>query len=210
MTAHTPNPSRPRRCAAAFTLIELALSVFVMGVAILGIFGLSRLGIAAAAEAEDEARAAMFADDVFTTMRLYADAVRGTNSEDWIDFWENIDTNEFVVAGADFWQDADGYVPTIIPDGEIHTNVFYSVDVRDEGATFAPIPEYALHYRISIDEDPYSISAAMYSSDGGYGYAEVSPENTYRATLHVWNGGARRRPEAYSFYTHFFEGGELK
>ena len=204
----TASPAPPCRRTAAFTLIELALSVFVMGVGILGVFGLSRLGITAAAEAEDEVRAAMFADDVFTTMRLYADAMRGTNSDDWVDFWENIETNEFPVAGADLWQDADGYVPTIVPDGEIHTNVFYSVDIRDEGASFAPIPEYALHYRITIDEEPYSLSAAMSGRD--YGYTEVSSESTYRVSLHVWNGGARRRPEAYSFYTHFCERGDLK
>jgi hypothetical protein len=56
--------------------------VFVTGVAVLGVFGLLRLGVGASTEAEDELRAALFAEDVFTTLRVYSDAmldVRDTN-----------------------------------------------------------------------------------------------------------------------------------
>lgn len=190
---------KPSTCNLGFTLIELALSVFVMGVAILGIFGLSRLGLDAAAEAEDETRAAMFADDVFTTLRLYSDAMRSTNDTDWIEFWENIDTNEFAVAGCDFWQDRDGDPLTVIVDGELHTNEFYSVDIRDEGDKFAAIPEYALHYRVRVAMPPFS----------EYETGEYSPSNAVRVSINVWNGGARRRPDAYTFYTHFVDGGLL-
>ena len=48
-------PGDPEKRRAAFTLIELALAVFVMGVAVLGVFGLGRLGLTASTDAEAKA-----------------------------------------------------------------------------------------------------------------------------------------------------------
>ena len=64
-----PNSARIR--AAAFTLIETALAMLAIGLGLLAIFGLGRLGLQSAKETEHDQRCAMMADAVFETLREY-------------------------------------------------------------------------------------------------------------------------------------------
>ncbi len=64
-----PNSARIR--AAAFTLIETALAMLAIGLGLLAIFGLGRLGLQSSKETEHDQRCAMMADAVFETLREY-------------------------------------------------------------------------------------------------------------------------------------------
>lgn len=200
-----PSASQPSpvasRAARAFTLIELALAIFVLGMAVLALYSLSRLGVRAATEAEDEMRAAMFADDVFTTLGIYADHCRrATNETTWVEFWRQVQdgTQPLPVAAWDYWQGpGDGATPlTVYGDGEVRTNVYRSVDLRAD-ASFEAIPEYGVQYRLGVSLPPFN--------------KEQPPAwtNSVRVTLHVWSGTYRRNPEPFTFYTHFADAGVL-
>lgn len=54
-----------------FTLIETALAMLAIGLGLLAIFGLGRLGLQTAKETEYDQRCAMMADAIFETLRDY-------------------------------------------------------------------------------------------------------------------------------------------
>lgn len=211
---------------AAFTLIELALSIFVMGVAVLGIFSLSRVGVSAAMDAEDEMRASQFADDVFTTLRLYSDAFQDTNRWDTFDgslarwteglsasnnlfhvFWTKLAENggdEFICL-PDCWDSPDddmfggGGEETPYP---IRMQIVGQNDSRDDIVTTNVFCSKIIR---EIENPPavpeYAIRYRLVVVTNGTRSAS--------ANLNVWCGLDSRRRNDYTFYTHFFERGML-
>ena len=84
--------------SAGFMLIELAVASLVIAVGILALLGLSNIGERAATDTENETRATLFADEVFTTLRLYSDQVsRNTNHLGWLEFWTAVATGERIL-----------------------------------------------------------------------------------------------------------------
>ena len=89
-----PSPLRPLSGRnRAFTLIETALAMLAIGLGLLAIFGLGRLGLQAAKETEYDQRCAMMADAIFETLRDYnarfVEEARTNNAPNhvWQDFW---------------------------------------------------------------------------------------------------------------------------
>ncbi len=197
-------PAAPR-AARAFTLIELALAVFVLGMAVLALYSLARLGVRAATEAEDETRAALFADDVFTTLGIYADhyrrSGRTTNELTWVGFWQQVQQGQpLPVAAWDYWQRPDdGKVQLSFQVADdVRTNVHRSVNLRapDDDA-FAAVPECGFQYRLGVQLPPFGDEPPS------------AWTNSVRVTLHVWSGQFRRNPEPFTFYTHFADSGVM-
>ena len=211
---------------AAFTLIELALSIFVMGVAVLGVFGLARIGVSAAMDAEDEMRAAQFADDVFTTLRLYSDAVQDTSDTNrWETLCNDIGLDLDPGSGtlfSDLWAKLDGDDADFLrlPD------FWDKPDDNDNalGSCREPTP-YPIRMQIVGPDDDYDdmtttnifCSADIRGIRGGndpplpeytirYRLVIVTNSSSYvSANLNVWCGLDSRRRNDYTFYTHIFE-----
>lgn len=69
MTLRDPAAVPGGRRRAAFTLIETALALLAIGLGLLALFGLGRLGLQATKESEHDQRCALMADAVFETLR---------------------------------------------------------------------------------------------------------------------------------------------
>jgi len=86
----------PKTHSRAFTLIETALALLAIGLGLLGLFGLGRIGLQSAKESESDQRCAMMADAVFETLRetnaRFTDEAR-TNSVPWGDRWIGVLSN---------------------------------------------------------------------------------------------------------------------
>ncbi|MCL2104057.1 MAG: hypothetical protein FWH21_03230 [Kiritimatiellaeota bacterium] len=54
---------------SAFTLVETVLALVAIGIALIGLFGLGRIGLESSREAENDRRCTMMADAVFETLR---------------------------------------------------------------------------------------------------------------------------------------------
>lgn len=89
-TAGLLHPAHRRR--RAFTLIETALALLAIGLGLLALFGLGRLGLQSVKETENDARCERMADAVFETLRdcntRFIDKARtNTVSTTWINQW---------------------------------------------------------------------------------------------------------------------------
>lgn len=78
-----------------FTLIETALAMLAIGLGLLAIFGLGRLGLQTAKETEYDQRCAMMADAIFETLRDYnarfVEEARTSNVTNlWTIRWEQV------------------------------------------------------------------------------------------------------------------------
>jgi hypothetical protein len=199
-------------------LIELAVAAMVIAIGVLALLGIAHVGERAATDTENETRATLFADEVFTTMRLYSDHVSAnTNHQGWLDFWTRVSTGDqiFPVAntetGTKTWQELDANgVPSIVGDGTytapVRTNVWHLADanVADYATS---IPDYAFQYRLAIFRPTTDANnpSVFFLDD-----SDRSPiTNVVWATLHVWNGRFRRQAEPFTFYTHFADPGGL-
>ncbi|MGI6496255.1 MAG: type IV pilus modification PilV family protein [Kiritimatiellia bacterium] len=223
MQKDSPFPLR-HRSRAAFTLIELALAVFVTGVAVLGVFGLLRLGVGASTEAEDELRAALFAEDVFTTLRVYSDAmldVRDTNRWQKLCAESGLELDpESPTLFSDFWAalaewEGQNGMPCL-PD-------FWEAPDSGPGESTTPYP-IRIHVVGPDDPLPDETSTNVFCAVDIRGTNPGTiPEYTLRylltvttnessryvaANLNVWPGLDVRRRSDYTFYTHIYERGE--
>ncbi|MGI6391758.1 MAG: type IV pilus modification PilV family protein [Kiritimatiellia bacterium] len=84
-----------------FTLIETALAMLAIGLGLLAIFGLGRLGLQTAKETEYDQRCALMADAIFETLRDYnarfveEARTNGVVSGTWEYLWEQARQNKF-------------------------------------------------------------------------------------------------------------------
>jgi hypothetical protein len=193
-------------------LIELAVAAMVIAIGLLALLGLAHIGERAVADAENETRAALFADEIFTTLRLYSDQVSThADHQGWLDFWTRVSKGELIFPVAmnpdemDRLEDTDwrqwGLSPTLVADGtgldaQIHTNVWAFEEDQS-------VPDFAFQYRLMISR-PISGGGVPFLQPG-----DSFPTNTVWATLHVWNGKHRRHAEPFTFYTHFGDPGGL-
>ncbi len=72
-----------------FTLIETALALLAISLALLGIFGLARHGLKSGGDAENETRCAMLADTIIETLKAKNNelAERKLSLVEWQNYW---------------------------------------------------------------------------------------------------------------------------
>ena len=86
----------------AFTLIETALAMLAIGLGLLAIFGLGRLGLQSSKETGHDQRCAMMADAVFETLRDYNarfvdEARTNAQAHTWGQLWDQTRQNQFKI-----------------------------------------------------------------------------------------------------------------
>ena len=164
----------------AFTLIETALAMLAIGLGLLAIFGLGRLGLQAANETQNDQRCAMMADAVFETLREYnarfVEEARTNNAtaSAWQQLWEKVRNKEIAIpfppiAGMSVSPDIplrftgpDSFAATFDKDNLslADWNPFYSLS-----GTFFPDPspisglDNGLHITLVIHPDGYTYSS---------------------------------------------------
>ncbi len=88
----------PRNRRGGFTLIETALALLAIGLGLMAIFGLGRIGLQTTKESDNDTRCVQMADAVFETLREYnarfVDSTR-TNSASgsWFQQWQSVIAN---------------------------------------------------------------------------------------------------------------------
>lgn len=197
--------------ATGFMLIELAVAALVIAIGVLALLSVAHVGERAAADSENETRAALFADEVFTTMRLYSDQVSATtNRQGWLDFWREFveGTRPLPVANTLIGLETAAELeasdtPCIIGDSQVHTNRWYPGALTSTAHDDEP-PDFAVQYKLSIQYRPEHGEPAWFDPAD----TNTTPSILW-ATLHVWNGAFRSHPEPFTFYTHFSDAGGL-
>ncbi len=185
-----------------FTLIEIALSALVIGLGILALFSLARVAVQSSSEAEDEVRTALFAENVFASLRAAsAELQRSGDTNAWPRFWSEFSAGEtnLLDAAWNMWQQPDDEEDLkhrfgIWGDGNQHTNHYLS-DAPGRDGSVSGIPEYRVMYRLDV-----KLTNAVPSLGEIPSRAELN--------LIVWN---MRTPggRAYTFYTHLVNHGKL-
>ena len=91
-----------------FMLIELAVASFVIGVAVLALAAIIHLGQRAATDSDASTRAALFADDALSTLRLMNDrAASDPDPEAWTKLWAKLDPDSDDWTGNISWNNSE-------------------------------------------------------------------------------------------------------
>ena len=190
-------------------LIELAVAALVIGIGILALLGLAHVAERAASDAEAETRAALFADDAFTTLRLFSDRhARSPGQMDWITFWGGVSEGTtalpLTAGGLDVWRrDDEGNPVALIGDGDEHTIFWRPADPAAEtmASDADTVADVALRYKLTI---------ARQGETGRFDVSQTNPPPAMLlATLHVWYGASKVNPEPITFFTSFSNAGSL-
>ena len=190
-------------------LIELAVAALVIGIGILALLGLAHVAERAAYDTEAETRAALFADDVFTTLRLFSDqASAAPNQMGWVSFWVDVSEGRLglplVAGGLNVWlRDENGQAVALVGDGDEHS-LFWrpAPQANNTAADFQEtIADIALRYRLTV---------ALPDGTQQFDSSQTnSPPAMLLATLHVWHGASKMAAEPYTFFTAFSNSGSL-
>ncbi len=188
-----------------FMLIELAVASFVIGVAVLALVAVLHLGQRAATDSGGETRAALFADDVFSTLQLMNDrAASDPDPEAWYDFWEEIRSGTVITQitgfASELWEaDAAGNTPRFETDSSMHTNFWCPSRLsRGDGDAVELVrADFALRYAVII------------GSSGEVEVGERVEPLYYSVTLHVWNGLSIASESSTDFFAVFTNPGRM-
>lgn len=168
-----------------FMLIELAVASFVIGVAVLALAAIIHLGQRAATDSDASTRAALFADDALSTLRLMNDrAATDPDPEVWNKMWSELCSGAVITQltgfASEVWvPDGNRSLPCLDTSGGIHTNFWCPANVRREGSgADLARADYSLRYAISISQSDDT-------EDLGFGYEQP---RYFAVTLHVWSG----------------------
>ena len=190
-------------------LIELAVAALVIGIGILALLGLAHVAERAASDAEAETRATLFADEVFTTLRLYSDHyAQSTNQMDWIDFWMTVtdpyNARPLIVAASwlPIWDNSqnDDFPRVFFGNGKEYTAYWFPI--RYDELETVTVPDFAMRYRLTIARRGETSSATT-------SLATSPIPAMLLATLHVWYGTSKVAAEPYTFFTAFSNSGSL-
>ncbi len=189
-----------------FMLIELAVASFVIGVAVLALVAVLHVGQRAATDSGGDTRAAIFADDVFATLRLMNDRVAADDDpEAWADFWEGLHDGAVVTQltgfASEVWEaDSAGDLPRLDTSRGVHTNFWCpSRLVRGAGDAVELVrADFALRYAVSIE--PLSPVTVGDRQEALY----------YSVTLHVWNGTSLATDSSTDFFSIFTNPGRMR
>jgi prepilin-type N-terminal cleavage/methylation domain-containing protein len=188
-TSHASLAATPRR--TAFTLIEVALAIAVVGIGVLAAFALLTTGLDSSARASEETQAAFFADSVMNTLRVYSTQEARTGN--FKTFWDAFASGSRLVPVAfpRIWKAKPS--PQSFQAGALQTITFKNGSLKDNVDT--GIQNATARYRIDVTP----------ASDG-----EQIPRS---ATMYVWPGkGNATTPkdaDAFVFYSEFAYTGNL-
>ena len=189
-----------------FMLIELAVASFVIGVAVLALAAVLHVGQRAGTESDGDTRAALFADDVFTTLRLMNDrAAADPDPEAWAEFWNGLYDGSVITQLAGFasevWEaDSAGDLPRLDTSGGVHTNFWCPARLK-RGADDAEElvrADFAMRYAVNIAKGD---SVAIGERDEP-GYFSI--------TLHVWSGTSISSESGADFFAVFSNPGRMR
>ncbi len=185
-----------------FTLVEVAMALFVFAIGVLALYGLFGLGLREGDEALSAGGATAFAEEVFDTLRSHSDRIAATaRSNEWEQFWGEFQTGATNLAvtahvpGNSIWRSgSDTNDLPAIRAGGLHTNLYVNHGLHDDSLT--NVVDRAVRYRLEI------------------GLTNSLPElvptsNRVHATLFVWEGayGATNAAQVTTFYTEFHDWG---
>jgi Tfp pilus assembly protein PilV len=190
--------SRPRRHRAGYTLIEIALASFIIGVAFLALIGLGRLAVQGAVDAENDTRSALLADDVFATLRGFSDTLCATGGPSaWASFWMAFTATNGVsipfqtatnIPAARYVDATTGDDPALFGDGTVTRLAF--VDV-------VGTPQWTAQIQITATATNALHMGAAYD----YVTGPATNVNLVTLTLHIWPNAFDRRERSRSFLT---------
>lgn len=190
-TLELPNFKTSRR---AFTLIETALAMLVIGLGLLALFGLGRIGLQTAKETDNDQRCALMADAIFETLRSY-------NAQ----FIDNAHTNFLSPSWLQQWQ------TTIASSKQIPFPVVANMSTSDDlYLVFAKENQFAPAY----NENELSLSDwnpryGLYMG-GKYSSPVAGGVNLIQATLVIYPDGDTYSSEQRIFHTTLSDTGGLQ
>ena len=189
-----------------FMLIELAVASFVIGVAVLALVAVLHVGQRAATDSDGATRAALFADDVFTTLRLMNDrAAADPDPEVWAELWEGLYEGSVITQLAGFasevWEeDSAGDLPRLDTSRGVHTNFWCPARLRRGVGDAVELvrADFALRYAVSIAKgDPVAVG-------------DRAEPIYYSVTLHVWPGTSTASDTGTDFFSVFCNPGRMR
>ena len=124
-----------QRQKSGFTLVEVSLSLLMVGAGVLAAMALFPSGLEANKAAVAETRAAMFADEVLNGLRAQAAVTP----------WANVNTMVLTTPAADMFKNAPTVTPTATPTTVKYINKFVSG---------ADVVDYAVRYTLRIEDAP--------------------------------------------------------
>ena len=164
---------RSRKKKQGFTLMEIALSLLVLSVGLLALFGLFPAGLQMNKQAIDETQAALFAEEVLNGVRARAAITR----------WDRIRTAiQLPPPAPDIWHQPQNL--TIEATGtEWRTLRYEKLGTREVGGTRERYLDYGIRYRLEIvDVDARRKAVRLYVRPGEFGPEE--PEYFFYTELY--------------------------
>ena len=152
--------------------MEVALSLLVLSVGLLAVFGLMPTALSMGQKASEETRAAIFARDVFSGVRAHY----------MINNWNN-NSVDIGAAAPGFWDDPSGL--------RVRSNTGWQTLVF-RNAFNEDIVEYAIRYRLLIEDTGMDIKAARLEvAPGEFGKVDASgdPEDPHVFYMEIFNTG---------------------
>lgn len=194
----TSSGSNNRNPRSAFTLVEIALATLALSLGLLAWFGLGRMAMENAASAENDTRAALFADNLFASLRSVSEDLCATGGPaPWASFWSGFASGStpLPIPLPENLAFTNRFDPQVWGHGRWHTNFFYArPDLH--GPSTNTIPEWGVRFAIEVE----------LTND----FAGVSANtNQARVTLHVAPGAYGPISESRTFFTLFVEHGTL-
>ena len=152
-----------------FTLVELAVAMFVVATGLLAVFALLRRGQAAEAVLEEDLRGGLFAETAFATLRAASD--QAATEGGWEDFWTLFNAGETNLP-------LPGVASGALPEDEAKASSF--ADAPDEAFLVAGGTRAYSFMGWPDDTASFCVSNTVWYELLTSGITNVS------ATLHVW------------------------
>jgi len=148
------NDAECNQCSASgFSLVEISLALLVVGIGMLAILGMFPSGLDQNARSISDTHAALFAGEVFSSLRVHAE----TN-------WQGIGSADIIslpAAAADNnWDYPEGL--DIMLDNVVHTNIYRHISDSN-------IVDHAFRYRITLATNGLIKAATLRFWPGEYG-----------------------------------------
>ena len=185
-----PATSRMPRADGGFTLMEVALAILVAAIGLMAVFGLIGHGLEASLLAIGDTQAAIFADNVFNTLRAESLRAAELGAVEWEDYWLGIDGQKPIVVATEALWAQKIEVKSL---RQAETLVFANRSVRTGDVASDPIVNHALQYRMDVEPD------------------DRSAPMRYMVSLYVWptQFGPTEDKDALLFYAEFNNPGDL-
>jgi hypothetical protein len=186
---HAFHPPPPR---AGFTLVELALTALVIGLGMLAVLGLGRLGLQAATDTENDARCALLANDILATLRTASDDVCRTGGPSaFVAFWQTMQNDStagvsFPAAGAPAMTNL---LESVIRGGGAASHIQIAAQTPEPPVGVGPVDEWSARFYVNVELES-TLSA------------RINEENMVRLSLNIRPDAFGTRGPVRTFYAH--------